>query len=120
LVQNSNVRACTVGCSGLFEYFNGNKLDIAIPNQARLTHFTKNKYIISAKVLREKKSVTLLHSLPYFISSRPHLHRQHHPKTPEIVNRFGNHKRALRTAKSELVGVTPAAAPFLAESIFNG
>jgi len=48
------------------------------------------------------------------------MHRQHHPKTPEIVNRFGNHERALRTAEGELVGITPAAAAFLAERLFTG
>jgi len=37
-----------------------------------------------------------MHRLPYFRSSRPRLHRQHQPKTPEIVDRFGNNKRALR------------------------
>lgn len=48
------------------------------------------------------------------------MHRQHHPKTPEIVNRFGNHERALRTAEGELVGITPAAAAFLEERLFTG
>ena len=51
---------------------------------------------------------------------RARLHRQHHPKTPKIVNRFGNHKRALRTTESELVWITPAATPFLAERFFTG
>jgi len=56
-----------------------------------------------------------LHRLPYFLSSLPRLHRQYQPESAEIVDGFGNHERALRTAEGELVGVTPAAAPFLAE-----
>ena len=37
------------------------------------------------------------------------------PESPEIVDGFGNHERALRRAEGEFVGITPAAAPFLAE-----
>jgi len=57
---------------------------------------------------------------PYFRSSLPRLYRQHQPESPEIVDCFGNHERALRTAEGEFVGVTPAAATFLAEGFFAG
>jgi len=33
---------------------------------------------------------------------------------------IGNHERTLRTAEGELVGITPAAATFLAERLFTG
>lgn len=58
--------------------------------------------------------------LPSFSSSRPPLYRYHQPKSPEIVNRFGNNERALRRAESELVGITPVTAPFLAKRFFTG
>jgi len=61
-----------------------------------------------------------MHRIPYFPPSLPRLHRQHQPETPEIVDGFGNHEGALRTAEGEFVGVAPAASPFLAEGFFAG
>jgi hypothetical protein len=68
---------------------------MTISNHALPTHFTKNKYTITAKA-RQEKSVILLHLLPCFLSSRPHMHRQYESESPEIIDRFGNNKGALR------------------------
>jgi len=61
-----------------------------------------------------------MHRIPYFRASLSCMHGQHQPESAEIVYRFGNHKRALRTSEGELVGITPAAATFLAERLFTG
>lgn len=37
-----------------------------------------------------------MNRLPCFRSSLPQLLRQYEPESPEIVDRFGNHERALR------------------------
>ena len=45
-----------------------------------------------------------MHRLPYFRSSLPRPYRQYQSESAEIVDGFGNHERALRTAEGELVG----------------
>lgn len=76
-----------------------------------------NLLLMQAHVSTESRSVSngMYESLLHGNREMPRLHRQHQPESPEIVDCFGNHERALRTAEGELVGVTPAAAPLLAE-----
>jgi hypothetical protein len=52
-----------------------------------------------------------MHHIPSFIFSNPRLYRQHEPESPEIVDGFGNHERALRGSEGEFVGVAPESLP---------
>ena len=70
---------------------------------------------MQAHVSTESRSVStgMYESLLHGNREMHRLHRQYETESAEIVDRFGNHEPALRTAEGELVGITPATAAVL-------